>query len=311
MREPDLIAKMRTCENAKDVDSYLGCELYAAVECLGQAGIENPMLEGQLLMAKALECSRLDIIAHPERRLSNSELDAFLSFIDKRASRYPLAYILGHKEFFGLDMEVAPSVLIPRPETEILVETIISHFRSSRLDIADIGTGSGAIAIAIAASIPGANVFATEISPEALKVAGRNIANHQLESRVTLIEGDLLEPLKEFGCKFDAIVSNPPYIPSADIELLEPEVAVHESRTALDGGPDGLDAYRRLLPEALSLLRENGFVEVEVGIRKAGDVKEIALSAGYRDVEIIRDLAAIERVVVAYGGVSGIHSRNE
>ncbi|MCE5314695.1 MAG: peptide chain release factor N(5)-glutamine methyltransferase [Armatimonadota bacterium] len=281
-----------------DASSSAYKELIAAAQQLASAGIENPQLESQLMMAKALDCSRSDIIAHPERPLSDSERNAFHLMVDKRASRYPLAYILGKKEFYGLDIEVAPGVLIPRPETEILVETAISRL-SGRPMIADIGTGSGAIAVAIASNLPEAIVCATEISPEALKVARRNISNYQLSERVTLIEGDLLEPLTKFQDEFDAIISNPPYIPSAEIDSLEPEVSMHEPRCALDGGPDGLDVYRRLMPEALGLLKDCGFVAVEVGIDEAGDVKQIALSAGYREVDIVRDLAEIERVVVA------------
>ncbi|MHB9036810.1 MAG: peptide chain release factor N(5)-glutamine methyltransferase [Armatimonadota bacterium] len=276
-------------------------ELKTAVERLGQVGIESPLLESQLLMAKALGCGRGDIIAHPERSLSDSERDMFLSLVDKRASHHPLAYILGHREFYGLDIEVSPGVLIPRQETEILVESIISRLNALAFEpiIADIGTGSGAIAIAIAASMPSAKIYATEISPEALKVARRNIENHLLSDRLTLLEGDMLDPLKNLGIEFDAIVSNPPYIPSAEIETLQPEVAVYEPRGALDGGPDGLDAYRRLFPDALGLLRESGFVAVEVGMGEADAVKEIARAAGYREIDIIRDFAGIERVVVA------------
>ncbi|MEN6357640.1 MAG: peptide chain release factor N(5)-glutamine methyltransferase [Armatimonadota bacterium] len=273
-----------------------------SVERLGQAGVDTPLLDSQLLMAKALGCTRLDVIAHPERELSDTEHNTFHNLIEKRASRYPLAYILGHKEFYGLEIEVSPGVLIPRPETETLVDFSVSHFRSSafaRLNIADIGTGSGAIAIAIAANIPGAILYATEISSDALKVARRNIENHQLSDRVILIEGDLVEPLKSLGVQFDAIVSNPPYIPSADIETLEPEVAVYEPRAALDGGSDGLDAYRDLLPNSLGLLKENGFIAVEVGIGEAQLVEEIAMSAGYCETQIIKDLSGIDRVVIA------------
>jgi release factor glutamine methyltransferase len=267
---------------------------------LEQARIENASLDAQLLLAKALNCSRIDLVAHPERELTPSELELFQSYIKKRASRYPLAYILGHKEFYGLDIDVSPGVLIPRPETEILVDICINRLKPTiKPIIADNGTGSGAIAVAIAINITEAAVYATEISSEALKVAQRNISKYQLADRVNLLEGDLLEPLKELDIEFDAIVSNPPYIPSPDIETLEPEVAVYEPRGALDGGADGLEAYRRLLPESYGLVKENGFVAVEIGIGEATAIRDIALSSGYKKVETIRDLAGIERVIIS------------
>ncbi|MCE5323910.1 peptide chain release factor N(5)-glutamine methyltransferase [bacterium] len=273
-----------------------------SAEHLAQAGIDTPLLDAQLLMTKVLGCAKLDIIAHPERKLSDYEQQTFYRLLEKRASRYPLAYILGNKEFYGLDIEVSPGVLIPRPETELLVEECIKRLKPSQTIkplIADVGTGSGAISVAIAANIPNAIIYATEISPDALKVARHNIENHQLTERVHLVEGDFLEPLKSLGVEFDAIVSNPPYIPSVDIETLEPEIAVYEPRSALDGGVDGLDAYRSIFPDAIGLLRENGFIAVEVGMGEASAVKGIAISAGYRKTAIFKDLAGVDRVVIA------------
>lgn len=278
----------------------VGSEVRSAASRLARVGVDSPSLDAQLLMAHTLSCNRLDVIAHPERLPSADELAQYTGLVERRAARYPLSYLLGHKDFYGLDIIVAPGVLIPRPETEILVEECVKKLKGrENAQIADIGAGSGAIAIALAASLPSAKVHTTEISREALQVAEANIEKHQLAGRVELLPGDLLEPIAGLGVRFDAIVSNPPYIPTADIESLEPEVRDHEPRLALDGGPDGLDAYRRILPESLALLSKDGFVAVEMGIGEAQAVQAIALGSGYGDVEIIKDLAGIERVLVA------------
>jgi len=271
--------------------------LQNAARRLAEAGVETPLLDAQLLLAHVLHCSRLDLIAHPERSLTEAELREFNVVLGRRSAREPLAYILGHKEFYGLEIDVAPGVLIPRPETELLVEECTRRLTRSSPVIADIGTGSGAVAVALAASIPSAAVYATELSPAALEVARRNVEKHDLSGRVTLVRGDLVEPLA--GMSFDAIVSNPPYIPTGEIESLQPEIRLHEPIEALDGGPDGLGVYRRLIPAAKPLLLEGGFLAVEVGSGQAGAVGGIAQGAGYGEIVIARDLAGIERVVVA------------
>lgn len=269
-------------------------ELSAAIIRLREAGVDTPQLDAQLMMAHALGCSRLDVIAHPERVLATTEETAFRSMLDRRAARYPLAYILGHKEFFGLEIDVSPAVLIPRPETEILVEECIRRVGDEPL-IADIGTGSGAIVMALAVSIPRARIWATDTSEEALKVARANAEKHGVATRVTIVRGDLLEPLMGQPGGFDAIVSNPPYVPSGDIESLQPEVRC-EPAEALYAGLTGLEAFRRLFPQAVGLSK---LVAVEIGIGQADPVTQTARDAGWGDVEIIRDLAGIERVVVA------------
>jgi len=292
--------------------------LHSATQCLIDAGIDTPLLDSQLLMSRVLCCSRLDIITHPERILSDSEISDYLSLVEKRASRYPLAYILGRKEFYGIEIEVSPVVLIPRPETEILVEQtiklivaglrpsqtdvspVVAGLRPSHLVIADIGLGSGAIAIALAANIQHAKIYGTEISDAAMEVARANIEKQNLSDRVTILSGDLLDPLAGLELEFDAIVSNPPYIPTGEIDSLQPEVSLFEPREALDGGHDGLDIYRKLVPSAMSLLKVGGFIAVEVGAGQAPSVGDIARQSGYRDVAVVPDLAGIERVVIAY-----------
>lgn len=278
----------------------IGNELESAVERLKNAGVDSPLLDAQILMARALSCSRLDVIAHPECALTDVQFIIFREMIEKRESRYPLAYITGNKEFFSLDIRVAEGVLIPRPETEHLVEECLKRVKKQSPVIADVGIGSGAISIALAVNIPTANIYATEISFAAMQVAKINIENHQLAERVCIVKGDLLDPLIELKLQFDMIVSNPPYIPTSDIEDLEPEVRLYEPIEALDGGEDGLDVYRRLFPQAIGLLRNDGFVGVEIGVGQADSVRQIAKDAGYQKIQIIRDLAGIERVVIAY-----------
>ena len=297
-----------------------GVSVRNAASLLEQAGIESPQREARLMLAKTLDCSVTYLIAHPETHLSGPTQTAYNSMVSDRAQRRPLAYVLGEWEFYGLCLNVTPDVLVPRPETEVLVEAVLERLVGVSVTpphpspahdgagkgqtlgrgplIADIGTGSGAIAVALAADVPSARIVATDISQEALQVAEANAEKYNLAERIEFLQGDLLEPL--LGRKpFDAIVSNPPYVRTADLEDPQPEL-LWEPRGALDGGEDGLDVYRGLLPGAFGLVKDTGFVAVEVGIGQAGDVRGIALRAGYRRTERLADLAGIERVVVAW-----------
>lgn len=280
-------------------------ELCSAITRLRDAGVESPQLDAQLIMARALGCSRLQIIARSERVLSEAEQASFHAMLDRRAARYPLAYILGVKEFFGLEIEVTPAVLIPRPETELLVEQCLKRVGEAPV-IADVGTGSGAIAVALAVNLPGARIWATDSSEEALKVARANAEKHAVADRVSIVRGDLLGQtlVRQLTAglasdrpqrALDAIVANPPYIPTYVMDSLQPEVR-YEPRDALDGGPDGLDVYRRLLPQAIELTR---LVAVEIGIGQADAVTRIARDAGWTEIELVRDLAGVERALIA------------
>jgi release factor glutamine methyltransferase len=269
--------------------------LAQAARILRASGVDTPQLDAEILLAHTIGRTRLDVIAHPDTELSDSQHAAFRDVLERREQRCPLAYLTGHREFYGLDLDVTQGVLVPRPETEVLVEETIRRLGNRPCRIADVGVGSGAIAVALAVNLPEALVFGTEISPQALEVAGRNVAKHQLTGRVALIEGDLLGPL-DITC--DAIVSNPPYVPSGDIPDLQPEVADWEPRGALDGGPDGLDVIRRLLPTARGLLNTDGFAALEIGLGQADAVRGIAVETGYSSVDVVKDLAGIERVVV-------------
>jgi release factor glutamine methyltransferase len=209
-----------------------------------------------------------------------------------------MAYLTGIREFWSFELDVTPAVLIPRQETEILVESVIKHFQGKAAAIADIGAGSGAICIALAKELPEAGVYATEVSREAMEVAQRNVDKHQLGDRVSLLYGDLLRPLEEAGLRgrLNTVVSNPPYIPSGEIDNLQPEVRF-EPRGALDGGPDGLDVIRRLLSESPEYLVPGGMFFTEIGFDQGEAVKELAVQAGFVDVIVVKDLAGLDRVV--------------
>jgi release factor glutamine methyltransferase len=220
----------------------------------------------------------------------------FERLLDRRRAREPVAYIVGHREFWGREFEVTPAVLVPRPETEIIVEEAIAELRARPVStIVDAGTGSGCLAITLALEFPAARVLATDISPAALAVARRNAATHGVEARVTCVEGDLLAAIDEPA---DLIVSNPPYVPSSDAGHLQPEVDRYEPHAALFGGTDGLDVIRRLFATAPARLAGEGRLVVEFGFGQEADVRELARAAGCRVVRIRADLQGIPRTAV-------------
>lgn len=261
-------------------------------------GVESPRLDAELLLAHVLNMNRAALFAWPERRLTLKELTRYRDLVARRAAREPLAYILGYREFFGLDFEVGPDVLIPRPETELLVEQALrlARVRPNPVRIADVGAGSGAIAVALAVHLPEAIVFALDRSPAALAVTARNAGRHGVSERVHLRLGDLLEPLSE---TLDLIVANLPYVTTAEWETLPPEIRDHEPRSALDGGPDGLSFIRRLLETAAPHLRPDGAILVEIGAGQGQSVLDLAARHfPQARVELVRDYAGLDRVVI-------------
>jgi release factor glutamine methyltransferase len=263
-------------------------------------GVENPRLDAEVLLSHILRKERLYLYVHFDQPLEEAELSAFRSAVKQRAARLPVAYIIGMKEFMGLDFEVTPAVLIPRPDTEILVETAVSRLMAvDNPCILDLGTGSGAICISMLANLPTARGITVDISTEVLTVAKGNAARHLVSERLTFCQGDLFVPVK--GQVFAAIVSNPPYIPEADIAGLTPEVR-QEPNIALVGGKDGLDFYRRILQEGRNYLAADGFIAMEVGIGQAQLVAKMAEETGLFKVSgIVKDYGGIERVVVLEG----------
>ena len=267
----------------------------------GKKGVESPRLDAEVLLSHVLEKERIYLYVHFDQPLEAEELAAYKALIQQRVNHVPVAYLLGQKEFMGLTFKVTPATLIPRPDTEILVQAGVERLREfeGEVSFADIGTGSGAICLSVLSFVPGATAATVDISPEARAVAEENAKSLGLAERIEFFTGDLLEPIKER--KFTAILSNPPYIPEKDIEGLQAEVRCKEPYGALSGGKDGLDFYRRLCSEAPVLLEDNGFMAFEVGIGQAAKVAELALENPLIErTEILKDLAGIERVVIAY-----------
>lgn len=266
-------------------------------------GIESPRLDAEVLLAHVLEKQRIYLYVHFDEPLQPGELAAYREMIKKRVLRVPVAQILGEKEFMGLTFKVTADTLVPRPDTEILVQAAVDRLRAMAgeepLRFADIGTGSGAICLSVLHYLSDTVADTVDISPAACAVAEENAASLGLADRITFHTGDLLQPLS--GMVFVAILSNPPYIPEADIAKLAPEVRLKEPHTALSGGQDGLDFYRRLANEAPAMLVPGGFTAFEVGIHQAGDVADLLKANPLIDrTEILPDYAGIDRVVVGW-----------
>jgi release factor glutamine methyltransferase len=260
---------------------------------LAEKGVENARLEAEWLLCAALGLDRVSLYVNFDRPLSEAELATYRGMVARRARREPLQHILGTQEFMGLDFEVSSAVLIPRHDTETLVEEAVRLGEDAKR-ILDIGTGSGCIAVTLAKKLPAAELFGVEKSPEALVIARRNAERHGIA--VTLREGSLFEPFT--GERFDLIVSNPPYIPTGVIAELQPEVRDHEPRGALDGGPDGLAFYRVIIPAALDYLNTGGWLLVEVGAGQAEQVLALfGVPGKFGDLFTARDQGGIERVV--------------
>jgi release factor glutamine methyltransferase len=257
-------------------------------------GIESARLDAELLLSATLAMDRVTLYVNFERPLNADELSRYREKVQRRASREPIQYILAETEFWSLPFHVDPAVLIPRADTEVLVEEALKRMHGC-CKVLDIGTGSGAIAIALAHEKPESRVTAIDCSVAALDVARGNARRNGVENRVSCLAGDL-KSLPQGP--FDMIVSNPPYIPSQDWEKLMPEVRDHEPRLALDGGDDGLEAYRRIAVQAAQLLSADGWLLVEVGIGQAKVVTALFRAAGLIDVLQRADYAGIPRVVM-------------
>ena len=277
----------------------------------GAKGLESPRLDAEVLLSHVLSKERIYLYVHFDEPLEKEELSAYRELIRKRAGRVPVAYLVGRREFMGLSFRVSPATLVPRPETELLVQAALDGLKAVEspsgeegpLLFADIGTGSGAIALSVLHFLPGTKALAVDISREALVLAKENAEELGLAQRVEFLAGDLLEPLRGRGGHFSAILSNPPYIPEGDIPELPPEVREHEPMGALAGGADGMEFYRRLCGEAPELLAERGFMAFEVGIRQGEAVAKMAEAHPLiARTEILKDLAGIRRVVVAWRG---------
>ncbi|MBP2639186.1 MAG: prmC [Firmicutes bacterium] len=263
-------------------------------------GIDTPRLDAEVLLSRILGKDRTYLYVHYDQPLEAEELAKYRQAVKRRAERQPVAYITGHKEFMGLDFVVNPAVLIPRPDTEILAEAALERLTAPTAPAApallDVGTGSGALIVSLLAKLPAATGTAVDISEMALEVAAANARRQKVDDRLTLLKSDLFSALGDR--RFDAIVSNPPYIPTLEIAGLEPEVR-YEPVMALDGGQDGLNCYRRLLAGCPKHLEAGGFMAVEVGEGQAQAVAALAANLdGLAVSEIRKDYAGIERVVI-------------
>ena len=267
-----------------------------AIRRLTAAGIDSARLEAQLLLAQVMHINRAAVIAGIFPEPTIEQRAEFERLVAEREKRIPLAYLRGTQDFYGLTFRVSPAVLIPRPETVLLVEFALSVLSIHDAPIiADVGTGSGCIPIALLANCPAARGVAFDISPEALAVASENARANGVAARLRFVQGDLLTGA---GYGFDVVISNPPYISSNEIATLQPEVRDYEPRLALDGGGDGLTAFRRIITDAKHVLKPNGWLAMEAAQGQTATVAQLLQEAGYSSVETRPDLAGIERIAI-------------
>jgi release factor glutamine methyltransferase len=257
-------------------------------------------MNAELLLMFTLECDRAYLHAHSERKLSADEQSRYDQALAERERGMPAQYITGHQEFWGMDLIVTPAVLIPRPETEHVIETVLACVGrapspAALLRIVDVGTGSGCIALALAKELPGAEIHATDISAAALEIARANAARHQLEDRIQFHQADLLQGLGRG--EFDFVVSNPPYVGDSEADQVQLEVRKYEPRNAVFAGATGLEVIERLIPQARESLKPEGWLVMEISGTIADGVRD--LLAGWNDVQAAKDLQGIERVVSA------------
>jgi release factor glutamine methyltransferase len=296
----------------------LGDVLKSAIQRLTSAQVPSPRMNAELLLMFALRCDRAYIYGHPERELTADEESIYENALAQRSKGIPAQYITGHQEFWGMDLIVSPAVLIPRPETEHVVEEVLARVSTGRvgrtflsdrslsessiqkrsaegLRIVDVGTGSGSIALALAKELPQAEIHATEISASSLEIARANAARHQLEKRIQFHETDLLDGIEKNI--FDFVVSNPPYVGESEEDQVQMEVRKFEPRNAVFAGPTGLEVIARLIPHAREVLKPGGWLIMEISGTIADRVRE--LLRGWNSVQIRNDLQGIARVVLS------------
>ncbi|MGB9866300.1 MAG: peptide chain release factor N(5)-glutamine methyltransferase [Bacillota bacterium] len=279
--------------------------LEMGISRLKARGIASAAADCSLLLAKAMGWDRYRVLAEPRCSVAPAAMELYRGFIARREQFEPVQYILGEQEFMGLSFQVSPAVLIPRPETETLVEGVIeflSRCEEAQPLVAEPCTGSGCIAVSLAKFLPSCQVVASDVSQEALEVAKRNAQRHAVLDRVELLWGDMLEPIVQRGLQRQVVVvvCNPPYVPEPHLSQLPEEVRLYEPELALNGGPDGLRYYRTLASQAPQLLRPGGMLAVEVDSEKARDVVDILGAAGcFSRIEVRKDLAGLDRVVLA------------
>ncbi|MFH1715420.1 MAG: peptide chain release factor N(5)-glutamine methyltransferase [Elusimicrobiota bacterium] len=264
--------------------------------------IKSARLDAEVLLAHVLGMKRLDLYLNFERHLTEEERIKYKNLVQRRKDRIPVAYLIGDKEFMGLSFKVNNNVLIPRPETELLVEQVISRAKGNDPEkgiVIDVFTGSGNIAISLAKNMENVAVYGIDIDDNALKCAEQNAVNNIVADKVNFIKGDVLKPLCAYPLKnsVDIITANPPYIKTGELAGLEPEVQ-NEPKSALDGGDDGLDFYKRLIKESKEYLKKDGLLAMEIGADLKGEVVDLLEEYGYKDINVIPDYAGLDRVIV-------------
>lgn len=264
---------------------------------------DSPRLDAELLLAQALGCQRIELYTSFESVPAEGQRDQFRDLVRRRAAGTPVAYLLGHREFYSLDFRVTPDVLIPRPETEFLVIATLDLLRAEQRDgppsIVDVGTGSGIVAISLAKNCPEAAITAIDISPQALEVAKGNAETHEVHDQIRFQEGDLLAPLED-SPSLDFVVSNPPYVSTSEMAELPRDVADFEPHLALDAGPHGTEVIERLIPQAAAKLRSGGYLLIEISPMIESNVRAlIEQEAAFEPMPTTKDLAGLARIVVA------------
>lgn len=272
--------------------------LNLSTEYLSKKGIESARLNAELMLAHILNCKRLQLYLMFDKPLDENELSVYREFLVRRAKREPLQYILGEVEFYNIKLKVNPDVLIPRPETELLVEKIIKDFSDkSEFKFLDIGIGSGNISIALLVNLPNSAGIGIDVSDSALELANYNAESNSVKNRLELIHFDILKDDIRLLGKFDAVISNPPYVSSVDFEILEPELKVYEPQIALTDFYNGLTFYRKIISIADNLLKENGKVYFEIGKGQSNEIKTLMENKRINNINIIKDYQGIDRII--------------
>ncbi len=277
--------------------------LNQAVDRFRSAGIDRPRTNAELLLGAVLNKSKVDLYLNKDQILTSDEIEKFSRYLKQRISYRPLQYIVGTVEFFGLEFKVDERVLIPRPETETLVEVVIEQLADKENpQIIDLGTGSGAIAVSLATNLKNPSIYATDVSGDALELAKENASGNKVEGHIEFLCGDLFEPLKERNLegRIDCIVSNPPYVSKDEFEHLPKEVRDHEPLMALKTDEEGISFHSRIIENSLGLLKKGGILALEVGLGQAHRAADLIRDRkDFKNTEIKRDLGGIERVVVS------------
>ncbi|MBW2030408.1 MAG: peptide chain release factor N(5)-glutamine methyltransferase [Deltaproteobacteria bacterium] len=284
----------------------IGELLRVTAEYLEAKGIESPRLSSEILLAHNLGVDRIHLFLNFDKPLDEEEITRYRTLVRRRVKGEPIQYITGRQDFWSMEFIVGPGVLIPRPESELLVETALSLLGKrpgtpgESATILDLGTGSGALAVALARELEGAEIWATDISGPALEVARENARRHGLEGRIHFREGDLFGAFGKEDIEFHVVLSNPPYIPSGTFTSLQPEIRDHEPRVALDGGPDGMDCIERIIREGAGFLKSGGWLLLEMGPGQMSRARQLVQANGhYRDNRAVKDYSHQFRVLIA------------